>query len=358
MTNLLDLVLRSAGLAFGLVLALVLASGGGWRRRADLLAVVGCACAYLVCATPSRPCCASPAGLPLLLGAIGFPFAFWRLGRVVLQDDRSVPAAAQAALAALLASGVLAAMDGLAPSAAWRLASAGLNKALAFGFVVTALLAAWRSWDGDLVEPRRRLRWVLIAYLGLYGSVVLAAEVYLFGQAAPAWLEAVNAFLIAATLLATLLFLVQVRVQALDTLFAGAPAAPAVRAGPASTDEPLLAQLQVLMAEEKIYRDQELSVPSLARRLAVPEYVLRRLINERLGYRNFAGFVNEYRLLEVSGRLSDPALDRRPILTLALEAGFGSIGPFNRFFRQRFGMTPSEFRRARAAAPAVSPAAR
>jgi len=43
-------------------------------------------------------------------------------------------------------------------------------------------------------------------------------------------------------------------------------------------------------------------------------------------------------------RLSDPACDRRPILTLALEAGFGSIGPFNRAFRERHGVSPSEFR--------------
>ena len=28
----------------------------------------------------------------------------------------------------------------------------------------------------------------------------------------------------------------------------------------------------------------------------------------------------------------------------ALECGYGSIGPFNRAFRQRFGMTPTEHR--------------
>jgi len=34
------------------------------------------------------------------------------------------------------------------------------------------------------------------------------------------------------------------------------------------------------------------------------------------------------------------------VLTIALEAGYGSIGPFNRAFRERFGMTPTEYRRA------------
>jgi AraC-like DNA-binding protein len=34
-----------------------------------------------------------------------------------------------------------------------------------------------------------------------------------------------------------------------------------------------------------------------------------------------------------------------PILTIALDAGFNSLGPFNRAFKAETGMTPSEFRR-------------
>jgi AraC-like DNA-binding protein len=36
-----------------------------------------------------------------------------------------------------------------------------------------------------------------------------------------------------------------------------------------------------------------------------------------------------------------------PILTVALDAGFGSIGPFNRAFKAHTGLTPSEYRRSR-----------
>ena len=98
------------------------------------------------------------------------------------------------------------------------------------------------------------------------------------------------------------------------------------------------------MEGEELYHEPELSVGVLAKRAAMPEYVLRRLINEKLGYRNFAAYVNDHRLREVEQRLRDPQCARRPILTLALEAGFGSIGPFNRAFRERYGVTPTEFR--------------
>jgi AraC-like DNA-binding protein len=33
------------------------------------------------------------------------------------------------------------------------------------------------------------------------------------------------------------------------------------------------------------------------------------------------------------------------VLTIALEVGYGSIGPFNRAFKERFGVTPTAYRR-------------
>jgi AraC-like DNA-binding protein len=70
---------------------------------------------------------------------------------------------------------------------------------------------------------------------------------------------------------------------------------------------------------------------------------LRALINQQQGYRNFNDFLHHYRLQEASARLTSEDL---PILTIALESGYASIGPFNRAFRQRFGMTPTEYRAA------------
>ena len=71
---------------------------------------------------------------------------------------------------------------------------------------------------------------------------------------------------------------------------------------------------------------------------------MRQLNNRQLGFRNFPHLVDQYRLDEVQRKLGDPAFDRRPVLTLALEAGFGSIGPFNRAFRDRCGLTPTAYR--------------
>jgi AraC-like DNA-binding protein len=54
-----------------------------------------------------------------------------------------------------------------------------------------------------------------------------------------------------------------------------------------------------------------------------------------------------YRLEAAAARLADPAQARLPVLTIALDCGYGSIGPFNRAFRARYGVTPTQYRNAR-----------
>jgi AraC-like DNA-binding protein len=107
----------------------------------------------------------------------------------------------------------------------------------------------------------------------------------------------------------------------------------------------LIDALMRLMADDRIYRDEKLTIGALALRLAVPEYKLRRLINQRLGYRNFNVFLNDYRIQEVRAALADPTQAEVPVITIAMDAGFQSLGPFNRAFKATTGVTPSEYRR-------------
>ena len=108
----------------------------------------------------------------------------------------------------------------------------------------------------------------------------------------------------------------------------------------------MLETLRKLMENGKAYRDDGLSITSLSQTLNVQEYRLRHLINRQLGHRNFSAFVNGYRLTEAAAALADPGQAEVPILTIALDAGFGSIGPFNRAFKTYAGLTPTEYRRA------------
>ena len=77
----------------------------------------------------------------------------------------------------------------------------------------------------------------------------------------------------------------------------------------------------------------------------MPEHRLRRLINQGLGHRHFSAFLNAYRVADAKQVLADPRQSDVPILTIAMDVGFQSIGPFNRAFKAATGRTPGEFRR-------------
>lgn len=370
-------VFLGRGVAVGLLLALMLAGTAlaGPARRA-LLPMLACLGAYLLRAAPESSHAPVAWLLPLAVGALLFPVAFWWLVRNAFADRSDLPLPAVACAVVLVAAGLAAPAAGAADTWA-RSAPHALQKVAAAGFVVAALWQLWKTSAGDLVSGRRVLRAWLLGYVGCHGLAVLAAEWLLRGAAAPMWLEALNVIAIALALAASLAFLVRLEPAAVRMLFgpqdqpaaapepaapdvetpaaqttpaAAAPAVPAPAAD-APADTAWLERLDHLMAREGAFREPELSVALLAARLGLPEYRLRELINRRLGHRNFPAFVNAYRLRDVEQKLSDPAFDPQPILTLALDAGFGSIGPFNRAFRERHGVTPSDFRSRRAALP-------
>jgi AraC-like DNA-binding protein len=49
--------------------------------------------------------------------------------------------------------------------------------------------------------------------------------------------------------------------------------------------------------------------------------------------------------------LADPDKVALPVLTIAMDLGYGSLAPFNRAFRDATQQTPSEWRRAALGAP-------
>jgi AraC-like DNA-binding protein len=112
--------------------------------------------------------------------------------------------------------------------------------------------------------------------------------------------------------------------------------------------ETAVQRLSYIFQVEKIYRSARLSLDSLAERLGLQSHQLSAIVNSRLG-RSFTEIVSDYRVEEVKKRLSDPT-EKANILNIAYDAGFGTKASFNRIFKDRTGLTPSEFRRKHAAA--------
>ena len=88
--------------------------------------------------------------------------------------------------------------------------------------------------------------------------------------------------------------------------------------------------------------DNSLTVGSIARRCGLSPKQVQRLF-EHAGT-TFTEFVLEQRLLLARRLLSGAGNRQDKIGTIAYTAGFGDLSYFNRAFRGRFDMTPSEWR--------------
>jgi AraC-like DNA-binding protein len=283
---------------------------------------------------------AGPAGWtwPLELVSMGTPAMLWIWAGTIFVDELH-PTWRDA-----LAWSVLPFL-GMFEFLAWRPWMAPLHQGLAVVFIVAA---AWRiavGLGGDLVERRRRLRPLLAGGAVVYAGVTLALSILSPHRPVASIGRVVEVGLLTALSIGfALLALRAGRPLSASPVVAVAAPAPAID-DDNDADQSLLARLRALMEDGKVYRQEGFGVAALVAALDVPEYRLRRLINQRLGHRNFPSFVNGYRLAEAIAALADPAQADVPVLTIALDSGFQSIGPFNRAFKAHTGMTPTAYRK-------------
>ncbi len=274
------------------------------------------------------------------LGSVTVPAAFWLFTRAWFNDEQRIGRLSWASIPWSMALVCLLLITYQDRGPLFE-ATTVLLRVSMFGFALAGLWVAWRGRAGDLVEGRRRMRLSLVVGAGAFVVLTNAIEVLVhWDLLGDHWRSFVE---IGIALLTFSFCAAMFGVRQVDLL--GPPARagskPAAALDPA---DPLAARLRELMSAERPYRDESLTIAALAARLGEQEYRLRRLINRSLGHRNFAQFLNGYRLEEVREALADPAQREVPILTIALDAGFGSLGPFNRAFREAEGMTPSEYR--------------
>ena len=207
-------------------------------------------------------------------------------------------------------------------------------------FVGFALYWTVKDWRADLVEMRRFLRMLVTAVFGFN----IVSETLLTRLVIPN--DDILMFYVAQGYTT---FLLVLQTSFIVWLWSPVGSMPAALTGEPVADglEPTLdldyAAFTAAMAR-RVYQEPGLSIASLAAQLSIPEYRLRRLINAKLGYRNFNQMLHAYRVAEAAEALADPGKRHLPILTIALTAGYQSINPFNRAFKESKGVTPSAFR--------------
>lgn len=214
-----------------------------------------------------------------------------------------------------------------------------LSHLIALVFILHLLFSVIITWRHDLIEQRRVARFWLVALVGLFYLMLDLVELSNTSLNRHSLFMLMNASicLTGSSVTIAMVFLYEStkeRTREFSTHSSYSRLIPQENA--------LHAKLQAFIDKAGLLQS-DLSISKLAGQLDCAEHHLRKLINQRLGYNNFNAFLNHYRIEEARKRLVESPL---PVLSIALDLGYGSIAPFNRAFKDIIGLTPTAYRSA------------
>lgn len=108
--------------------------------------------------------------------------------------------------------------------------------------------------------------------------------------------------------------------------------------------EALAKKITEVLTEDRLFLNPELTLEELSNTIGANSRKVSQTINERMG-KNFFDLINMYRIeaaKKIFAERKDPKLT---ILEVMYEVGFNSKSSFNTQFKNRTGVTPSEFLR-------------
>ncbi len=107
-------------------------------------------------------------------------------------------------------------------------------------------------------------------------------------------------------------------------------------------EEIMKKKIEMAISEDELYKDPELTLPELARKIGIPRTTLSKTINSVFNM-NFYDFINTFRIEAFKKEIAAAPWDSN-ILETALALGFRSKTTFNTCFKRYENMTPSQFK--------------
>ncbi|WP_298515636.1 AraC family transcriptional regulator [uncultured Kordia sp.] len=101
-------------------------------------------------------------------------------------------------------------------------------------------------------------------------------------------------------------------------------------------------KLQVLIEEEQIFMNSDLSLKMLAKRLDTSANNVSWLLNS-VYEKTFYEYINEYRIKTFIEKIEAGEHKKQTLLSIAMDAGFNSKSTFNKTFKSLMNDTPSSY---------------
>lgn len=113
-----------------------------------------------------------------------------------------------------------------------------------------------------------------------------------------------------------------------------------------SLSQELKDSLECLFVDEKIYKENDLNLDTVAQRLDTTRHNASQVINEHFKM-SFHELVNKYRIEEAKRMLDEDSKRNWNIIDVAYEVGYNNKVTFNKAFKKDTKLTPTEFQRRR-----------
>lgn len=283
------------------------------------------------------------AAIPLRLFDLFNSIFIWWLGLALFKDDFKLGKREWLVATAYAMVAVPSRLHYLGFDVYWNYAMTMISPALTFLMMMHLCYLALVGHQEDLVERRRRVRiWFVIAVAVVVIASILAERVADYIGAYQEWTIWVTYLFTFPLAMWAMLWLTRLHPEMLAF---GVNQLPALAKDTLDARDKLaFERLQEVMEAERAYTNHGLTIADLAQQVKIPPHQLRKLINQTMGHRNFSSYLNTYRIAEVKKSLAAVEKARTPVLTLAMDAGFSSLAPFNRAFKASEGITPSDFR--------------
>jgi AraC-like DNA-binding protein len=104
----------------------------------------------------------------------------------------------------------------------------------------------------------------------------------------------------------------------------------------------ILQKIIVLIETKELFKNENLMLEDLARELDLHSKYLSYVINTISG-KNFFDFINQFRIKKFNSEVLNPQNKKLTFLAIAFECGFGSKSAFNRAYKSKMGISPTEF---------------
>ncbi len=102
-----------------------------------------------------------------------------------------------------------------------------------------------------------------------------------------------------------------------------------------------IAKLHALMTEQQLFLDPMVSMPKVAKRMAMSTPRFSQLLNDNI-HQSFSSFINQHRINHATELLKNE--QNTTVEDIAMRCGFNSLSSFYSAFKKQTGLTPAKYK--------------